>query len=357
MKDRTRRLFKIIKKTIRLFSYIVGAALYFSSLYKLIIYLRRHNAKVLVYHDVGDRHNLFIKDLNISVDTEVFRRHLAFVTKHYKVVSLTNLLTGLGSIGQWDRHVAITFDDGYKTILNNAYPALHEFRCTATVFLIGHCVLDSGMMWRNLAAFKGILSSSNIASSNDRVTNNNQMGQNLRLNKIDLDAHFGESSCGISEPFYTSHDSHSSALYLNLQECRILSDAGFCFGNHSYNHLDLSALSVKELATEIRVSLGERGEGIDYHGNWLAAPFGKPISADSLSGLKKLGISPEYCFLSNGIDNNWASTATALGRHHLLSRGNSAIFTEMEILPLMRRIARAANISFTKVVSITFSFN
>lgn len=90
----------------------------------------RKNA-ILVYHSVGDPARFG----NISV--ERFRRDLSFLTAHYTVVDLPDVLTQGPK-----KRVAITFDDGFANVFENALPLLREFDCPATVFVSSEFIND-----------------------------------------------------------------------------------------------------------------------------------------------------------------------------------------------------------------------
>lgn len=89
--------------------------------------------RVIEYHSIG--HNGGYD--NISPST--FRRHLAWLTNTHEVVPLSELcnppLDGT-------KRVAITFDDGLTSYLDNALPILRSFDVPSTVFIIGAVVQD-----------------------------------------------------------------------------------------------------------------------------------------------------------------------------------------------------------------------
>ncbi|HEU4481052.1 MAG TPA: polysaccharide deacetylase family protein, partial [Actinomycetota bacterium] len=86
------------------------------------------NGVVLAYHAVGscapedDPHHLF-------VTPTTFERHMAFLAKRKRVVTLEDALGG-GPPGR----VAITFDDAYRNVAEVASPILERYGFPATVF-------------------------------------------------------------------------------------------------------------------------------------------------------------------------------------------------------------------------------
>lgn len=89
-------------------------------------------ATVIAYHAVGDcpsdddPHNLF-------VSPGQFRRQMAFLARRRAVVALDALLAG--DVPRKRPAVAITFDDGYRSVLTEAGPVLQAYGFPATVFV------------------------------------------------------------------------------------------------------------------------------------------------------------------------------------------------------------------------------
>ena len=82
-------------------------------------------------------HSLDEGDSPISFPPAVFRRGVARLqAAGYRVVSLTELAYCLkGGMPFPDKALVITFDDGYRTVFDEAFPVLRQHGMTATVFL------------------------------------------------------------------------------------------------------------------------------------------------------------------------------------------------------------------------------
>ena len=89
------------------------------------------NAVILLYHHVA-------KDTpaSTSVTPETFRKHMAYLDKNYNVLSLNEVMPSLKA-GEAlpGKTVVITFDDGFKDILENAHPVLREYGFPYTIFI------------------------------------------------------------------------------------------------------------------------------------------------------------------------------------------------------------------------------
>jgi peptidoglycan/xylan/chitin deacetylase (PgdA/CDA1 family) len=66
-----------------------------------------------------------------------FAEHIHFLAEQgYRAITLSEAVSALRMPNtQTQPLVAITFDDGYRDFMNNAWPILHDARMTATVFL------------------------------------------------------------------------------------------------------------------------------------------------------------------------------------------------------------------------------
>jgi len=88
------------------------------------------SARILYYHRVNDECDPFFP----AFSTAVFNQQMGFVARHYKVVTLGELLAHLESEST-EPVVAITFDDGYEDNYQNAFPVLQRYGLPATIFL------------------------------------------------------------------------------------------------------------------------------------------------------------------------------------------------------------------------------
>ena len=128
----------IVLSFILYFSGIVGFHLFFR---KKI--LKRFRTFVLTYHRIRDDG----KDPDISVSTVNFEREMAYLKRHFNVISLGTLINDIGkSPNILVDNIAITFDDGYKDNYLNAYPVLKRHGLSTTIFLVSELVGTSKEM-------------------------------------------------------------------------------------------------------------------------------------------------------------------------------------------------------------------
>lgn len=113
---------------------------------------------ILMYHRVVD--GVVARGLGqdgMYVDPETFENHLQFVKRHFLVVSLAEALDHLeqrsGKNDPGERPLcAITFDDGWRDVYENAYPLLRSHGMAATVFLPTGFIGTQNWLWTDRLA-------------------------------------------------------------------------------------------------------------------------------------------------------------------------------------------------------------
>lgn len=133
---------------------LVFAALFFILMFASPVYGADH-AVVLLYHHVSTN-----TPASTSVSPEVFRQHLEYLdAKDYNVLPLSQVLNTLAESGTLpDRTVSITFDDAYRSILDQAMPMLKERDWPFTIF-VNTLAIDRGyrnyLNWNDLRKLLG----------------------------------------------------------------------------------------------------------------------------------------------------------------------------------------------------------
>jgi peptidoglycan/xylan/chitin deacetylase (PgdA/CDA1 family) len=104
---------------------------YLSNVWKGIRSITLPRFKVLAYHSVNAR-----SDDPYEVTGEAFAAQMQFLKKRgYRVISLGRALENLKNGTIAGKTIVITFDDGFKSLTEHAFPVLREYGFPATVFL------------------------------------------------------------------------------------------------------------------------------------------------------------------------------------------------------------------------------
>lgn len=89
---------------------------------------------VLMYHALLERPATGLPAVHIEV--ALFEQHLAWLhAQGYATVTVAELYRRWRANGLSDRLIALTFDDGYRSVLDHAVPALKKYGFVATLFL------------------------------------------------------------------------------------------------------------------------------------------------------------------------------------------------------------------------------
>ncbi|MGZ6792817.1 MAG: polysaccharide deacetylase family protein, partial [Mycobacteriales bacterium] len=81
----------------------------------------------------------------LAVDPADFAEQCAWLARHREVVTLEDAVALLDERGRLPRGVcALTFDDGFASVLEHALPVLQQYRLPATVFLVAQTLAPQG---------------------------------------------------------------------------------------------------------------------------------------------------------------------------------------------------------------------
>lgn len=84
---------------------------------------------------------------SLSIDTATFERHCRFYQRHFHVVPLRELVERIVQGLPINRHLAITFDDGYRDNFENARPILESLSLPATFFVVTEWIGSDIVPW------------------------------------------------------------------------------------------------------------------------------------------------------------------------------------------------------------------
>ncbi len=110
--------------------------------------LSANSATILIYHHVSDK-----TPPSTSISPEKFAEHMQFLSQNHTVIALPELVAILQAGDPLpDKAVAITFDDGFRNILENGDPILQQYQFPYTIFINPFDVGEgSKMTWEELA--------------------------------------------------------------------------------------------------------------------------------------------------------------------------------------------------------------
>lgn len=108
----------------------------------------RNSGVVLCYHNVvDDPREMPIGDSGLHIPLHRFRSQMSWLATHYDVVSLRELLDRRRVSKSLRRTAAVTFDDAYSGVLDNALPVLRQLNIPATVFVVAEAPERDDLFW------------------------------------------------------------------------------------------------------------------------------------------------------------------------------------------------------------------
>lgn len=119
---------------------LVGRSIFESRLHALFL---RNAAVIVTFHRVHDTTSAD----GLTTGIGMFERHCRFFKRHFRVISLRELVSRLERGVRLDRELAITFDDGYRDNFENALPVLERLSLPATFFVITQWIGTDVVAW------------------------------------------------------------------------------------------------------------------------------------------------------------------------------------------------------------------
>jgi peptidoglycan/xylan/chitin deacetylase (PgdA/CDA1 family) len=87
---------------------------------------------------------------HMRLDVSLFRLHLEHLVSRYRVVTLAEAVAHVTRGSPLPSHaVVITFDDGYRSCYELAFPLLEQFRVPATLFVATDFVFEKKPLWHD----------------------------------------------------------------------------------------------------------------------------------------------------------------------------------------------------------------
>jgi peptidoglycan/xylan/chitin deacetylase (PgdA/CDA1 family) len=121
---------------------LLGHLLFASRLHAVLL---GQSAAVVAFHRVNDGGEGDADGLSVSRAT--FERYCDFFSRHFRVISLRSLVDRLERGDTLERHLAITFDDGYRDNFEIAAPILERLSLPATFFLVSQWIGSDVVPW------------------------------------------------------------------------------------------------------------------------------------------------------------------------------------------------------------------
>jgi peptidoglycan/xylan/chitin deacetylase (PgdA/CDA1 family) len=314
----------------------IGIAIYYAGLDRFIIHLNRRSPKVLMYHACEHTESEFIRGLSINTTPDRLDRHLRYLASRYRVVRLADLIESAPE----EPTVAITFDDGFRSVHDNAWPLLRARGFPATCYLTTNVINNDTLLWMNelnwflqrhpqpavesARARLGLRRNCSVATIRRAVIERfeSRLIEDLL---IDLRSRAGVDGRALAR---------TTRLFLEWDQVAAMSKAGMQFGNHTCSHPNLAKLTRDDCLNEIASAQKALAHLSGVQAS-LAFPFGSH-SEETRQIALELGL---YSMLDvDGV--NSPLDRTRIGRIKLSDDSVPVLFARMEILEPMKTLLK-----------------
>jgi peptidoglycan/xylan/chitin deacetylase (PgdA/CDA1 family) len=119
---------------------LLGQLMFASRLHALLL---GRSGAVVAFHRVNDA----VDSRGLSISRASFEAYCDFFSRHFRVISLASLLDRLARGDSLERHLAITFDDGYRDNFELAAPILERLSLPATFFVVSQWIGTDLVPW------------------------------------------------------------------------------------------------------------------------------------------------------------------------------------------------------------------
>lgn len=256
---------------------------------------------ILCYHKISDAKN----DYNlVNVTPYNFEQQIRYLSSQHKIVSLEDLNTEMYERNEYI--FAITFDDGYRDVYNNALPILEKFNVPATVFVTTENLDTCYENWTDniMRAIFEPADRKDYFECSDCELEGKWYTRDLEektafYRKINyLFRHVGKNKREKYESILLdwaglTREGRNENRILSVHELKELSKSPLIsIGSHCVTHPSLAALTAEEQEQEICNSITRLKEIIGLPIRYMAYPFGSRTSynAITIELLKSCGI-------------------------------------------------------------------
>ena len=239
--------------------------------------LKKNNTKnklipVLLFHRVSNDNDKYWE----PIKPEYFEKIIKFLSKKYSFISISDLLEK--KVTDFNNKCIITFDDGYKDFILEAFPIIKKYKIPITFFITSKSITENKIIWtselnyviKNTDKISIIIEGKeySLRTENDKLQTANDLLFILKnkpnhirielLNKIK------------SELNYIMPKDISMLTWEDIKQMSNVID----IQSHSVSHPMMTNLKKQELEYELKVSKNETEKNINKKISYFSYPIG-----------------------------------------------------------------------------------
>jgi peptidoglycan/xylan/chitin deacetylase (PgdA/CDA1 family) len=198
----------------------------------------------------------------LAVTPEGFDQQCAYLTKHYNVISLDEMVERLAAgEPQPPRAVALTFDDGYLDNFTQAFPILQRHGLNGTFYVTTNCIDNRELFWIGLLRFVVFTTRVPVLETHDPIAFRLPLGDALQRKAaftklvVTMKNISTPKRLALLEAVRVAGEiddlSPLNNIMMTWDQVREMHDAGMIFGAHTLTHPNLPNSTFEEAEREI----------------------------------------------------------------------------------------------------------
>jgi peptidoglycan/xylan/chitin deacetylase (PgdA/CDA1 family) len=272
--------------------------------FRALQWYNRNRPLILMYHRITD------EPYCAGLAPAEFEKHLAFVTRYFRVVPIKQLLQEVATNQVKPYTLALTFDDGHADFFQHAWPLLQKYQLPASLYITTGFVDGACWLWPDLLKyiimhnrkdFIAIPGSGNLITTKDFILKNwHRLGDYcLTLDTEERNQFLANlaQQCDVAIPASPVQPFAG----VTWDQLRSMRDQGLEVGSHTVTHPILSKLDYPLIEQELAQSAARIKEQLNQMPTGLCYPNGRPIdiTPQVVECARRLGY--EYGLLARNI--------------------------------------------------------
>jgi peptidoglycan/xylan/chitin deacetylase (PgdA/CDA1 family) len=309
--------------------------------YGLVSLLGPSGLRVALYHDVGASPGPCTDGLGVTVSPEVWTKHLDYYEREYAIVDLETVLHGRLP----KRALLITFDDGYRSVLETVAPELRRRGLPAVLFPVVAALGNGRLLLDNLLCY--LANTVGLDRLETAVTGRQPTRSSLPaiLNGAVASLTYSERLAlggRLADELGVDEDAllRRNRLYLEPDDLPRLVERGFEIGCHTASHVHCRCLRADEARREIVDAAETLAKLAGRPVRAFAYPYGSEVDATPVvrEALRESG--QEVAFLVEARVNDPGGLGHHVYRVAMDWPGPESAFERLEVYPRLRSHGR-----------------
>jgi peptidoglycan/xylan/chitin deacetylase (PgdA/CDA1 family) len=256
---------------------------------------------ILMYHDIGsdEDSNSMASVIRDRLSKSQFEAHLRAIRDAARVLTVEDAVDEILKLdGLQEDTVSITFDDGYLSVYDQAYPLLRKYSLPATVYLTTDWINGKMELWweeladmfaaselsydarREIGRVIGIEPASLDVRGTDLIRDKMSVHETVASELRQFEDHTVKSAISeLADILGFDLQQREASRHLMWEHIKEMADDCMTFGSHTCSHLNIRHVPVEKLENEIAESKKEIEEKIGSVVKGFAYPYGQDVAA------------------------------------------------------------------------------